>query len=97
MKLIPVVSGLVLLSAPALAQTSPRIDWNKPVIGVDAPTRVAAEEVTLPVQVLTIDHAKTEPSGDALATPLPPPCEPTPTANTPAAKPAGPGPCPTAR
>jgi hypothetical protein len=31
------------------------------------------------------------------ATPAPPPCEPPPTANAPAAKPAGPSPCPATR
>lgn len=34
---------------------------------------------------------------DALAAPLPPPCEPPPTANKPAQKPAGPKPCPATR
>ena len=90
MKFLPAIC-LALLSAPAFAQ-APRIDWSKPVVGVDAPSKVIPEDVALPVQVLTLEQVKSE-----RAAPLPPPCEPAPTANAPAAKTAGPNPCPATR
>ena len=72
------------------ATPEPAIDWTKPVIGVDSARSVIPEDKALPVEVV---QELARPG----AAPLPPPCEPAPTANAPAAKPAGPSPCPATR
>jgi hypothetical protein len=90
-------SDVQLVKAPRLPQlqkgrATPEsvIDWTKPVIGVDGVRSVTPEEKTLAVDVVE------EPAKPGAA-PLPPPCEPAPTANAPAVKPAGPSPCPATR
>lgn len=100
--MIPCLAAFVV-TAPALAQPpSGRIDWTKPVIGVDGPEtlrRAFEKEQALPIEVYSADElvAAASPSVQefiqSLSTPLPPPCE-TPVANSPAAKPPAPAPCP---
>jgi hypothetical protein len=86
------VSCFALLSTTAFGQTPPGIDWSKPVVGVDAPTPTVVKDVEVLVEVQTIQT-----SSDSRAAPLPPPCEPPPTADKPAQKPPGPSPCPATR
>jgi hypothetical protein len=77
------------------------IDWTRPVIGVDAPLPATKQDEPVPVEVLDERYIEASPSArefmESLSKPAPPPCEPAPTANAPAAKPAGPNPCPATR
>ena len=107
---LPAVTILAALATPGFAQTPP-IDWSKPVVGVDAPALKDGqilEDTPLPVEILTIQEIKSLEDLKKLPdrvvdvfiekpTRTPPPCEPAPTANGPAAKPAGPSPCPATR
>jgi hypothetical protein len=95
---------LALVATPAVAQevrvphAPPPEGFYRNINGVhdllarpyamDEIRKVAAPR--LPVELL-------EKYAASHAAPLPPPCEPAPTANTPAAKPVGPSPCPATR
>jgi hypothetical protein len=104
---LSVIALAILLAAPALAQEV-RVPHAPPPEGFYRNTNGAYDLLFRPYAPSEIrmvkdlrlprgldQHAISAP--EALAAPLPPPCEPPPTANRPAQKPAGPRPCPAPR
>jgi hypothetical protein len=95
MKLAAILAASLALATPVVAQTvSGRIDWKKPVIGVDYPAPAQQEklieDVALPVEIHLHDSAS--------ALPPRPPCEePVEKAPGDVAPPPNPAPCPQPR
>jgi hypothetical protein len=101
MKLTALVLASVL-AAPAFAQEA-RIPHAPPPEGFYRNISGAYDLLFRPYASSDIQLAKApglsgfQQRATPAAAPLPPPCEPAPTANAPAAKPAGPSPCPATR
>jgi hypothetical protein len=95
---------LALVGAPAVAQevrvphAPPPEGFYRNISGVyDLLARPYAMDEIRKVHAPRFPAELLEKYAVSRAAPLPPPCEPAPTANAPAAKPAGPAPCPAAR
>lgn len=84
-----VIALAATLAAPAFAQET-RAPQTPPPEGFYRNIDGAYDLLFRPYSYSDIQLVRTPRS---LATPLPPPCEPPPIANTPAAKPPGPAPC----
>jgi hypothetical protein len=100
---IPIaLAALATLTGHATGQPpSTRVDWTKPVIGVDAPTPPTPEKMDVPLDLIYAGPMLKPPlippivieNPEAAAAPLPPPCE-APLPRTPAQPPGPPAPAP---
>jgi hypothetical protein len=74
--LATVLAALALPAAAQQATPSGKIDWSKPVVGVDANVvQARGEDTPLPVEVFTLDLKKA-PEAEPQKQQTSPPCDP---------------------